>query len=105
MNIAPPTLALSLFLVTLPVILELYISILSPVILIVPPLDVLGSEGFPVLRPILFSKTQPSMIPSCPCQYIAPPSSPALLSVKVESHTLVLLPKMYKAPPSSVTLL
>ena len=104
MNTAPPVLALPLFLVTPPLILELYISTLSPVTLIVPPLDVLGSDGSPVLVPILLSKVHPSIIPSLPSQYIAPPSSPASLSVNVEPYTLQSSPLIYNAPASSITL-
>ena len=101
MNIAPPVFALFLFLVTLSVKLELYISTLSPVIQIVPPLEVLGSEGSPVLVPLLFTKLHPSIIPSLPSQYMAPPSSPATSLVNVESYILQSLPLIYIAPASS----
>ena len=102
MNIAPPVFSLPLFLVELSVKLEFDISTLLPVMESVPPLEVLGFEGSPVLVPILRTKELPSRIPLCPCQYIAPPSSPATLSVKLDASILQLSPEMYNAAPSSI---
>ena len=72
---------------------------------IVPPLDVLGSEGFPVLVPILCTNELSSIIPLFPIQYIAPPSSPATLSVNVDAFIRQSSPEMYNAPPSSIAVL
>ena len=76
--------------------LDLVTFVLLPVRQIEPPLDE------PVeLMPLLFIHVILYINPSLPSQLIAPPSSPAMLSMKVELYSLQPSPVTNSAPPSS----
>jgi hypothetical protein len=78
----------------------------EPVRHIVPPrvLEVLPS-GLSILIPLLLMHVILDMIPLLPVQYIAPPSSPAILLVNMELYNLTSSPLTYSAAPSLLTLL
>ena len=78
---------------------DLEIVTLKPSISIVPPFD----DELPELIPLLSLQVILYIIPLSPFQYIAPPSSPAVLCSKVELYILQSFPCTYIAAPSPVT--
>ena len=59
----------------------------------------------PELTPLLLTEVILYIVPPLPLQLAKPPSSPAVLSLKVELASTQSAPMIFKAPPSLVALL